>query len=539
MENQVKIFSNLTNKNEKFAKKYLHKITNNYEEIVNYKEEDGSNLLHQATQKFKIGYDSITYRKSGIKINSQNKKGKSPLHIAVAGNMYDIIELFIENKADIDIQDKSGCTPLFIAVEFGFYKIAELLLKNNANFHLFSKKLLPIHLAARNNNSSLVELLLNHGADPNTISQEGKTAYHYTHSIFVQKILRSKMNPLNFPNYHLLKDIEIINEDISFLSSIISSKFSGLDLDKIGKFFRLALSNRYLGQIKSILQKFHFQNYRDQYENSLLYYAILENNNLLVKLILENGGNPNIIGAENKSPLHIAAELGNVPAILLLLNTTQIYQQKDSEKPIDCARNQVSNFILSHFQQKIILKTRKKSNKDIFNDLVSEFSIFINCWIDMNKIQVLHQIGKGINGKSYLGKWESKDVVIKIVEDLSQPNLALEQKYYNEQMEKNVKIRQKSNVEENINSFFDSKRNFSGKHFFGTFYGYFIDHEENGKAHLSQLENIILKEVFAIGWTECKLKTPSSTGQPCSTSSKKPPQQFPYCIQKRIYYFSL
>ncbi|KAJ5067283.1 cyclin-dependent kinase inhibitor 2c [Anaeramoeba ignava] len=390
------------------------KITSNAEEILEYQEEDGSNLLHYATENSQLDMIRLLIE-SGIKIDSQNKNGKSSLHIAVRGNMYDVVEQFIAYKADINIQNKDGFTPLFIAVQFNFYKIAELLLKNNANFQIFTQKLAPIHLAAANNNPSLVELLIHYGSDPNLISQEGKNAYHYTQSIFVQKILRSKMNSNNFPNYYKMDNIEIINEEISFLNSLIETQTYNFNETQIEKFFHLALTNRYPQLIQKILKILDLHNYKDKYDQSLLHYTVIENNNFLLKMILNNNGNPNIIGAKKQTPLHVAAEQGNLPAVIMLLKQGANYNAKDykNRDPLNCSKSPATHFTLYSINKTYEIRRRQQSIKEILHIFISEMQPFIDSWIDINDLQIDRQIGKGINGISYLGKWNSKDVVIK------------------------------------------------------------------------------------------------------------------------------
>ncbi len=73
--------------------------------------------------------------KSGAKfeINKLNIYGLSPLHDAIFDNNTQLVELLIDNKADINIKSKSGRTPLDIAKQYNcIAEISSLLIKNGA-----------------------------------------------------------------------------------------------------------------------------------------------------------------------------------------------------------------------------------------------------------------------------------------------------------------------------------------------------------------------------------------------------------------------
>lgn len=52
----------------------------------------------------------------------------TPLHLAVANNYMDIVEVLLSHDAAIDCQDAKGRTPLHIAVAFGYTDMIDLIL---------------------------------------------------------------------------------------------------------------------------------------------------------------------------------------------------------------------------------------------------------------------------------------------------------------------------------------------------------------------------------------------------------------------------
>ena len=62
-------------------------------------------------------------------IDLKSKKGYSPLHYATLMNKFDVVELFINNGAKLDLKEnKYGDTPLHAAGWFGHEKIYNLLI---------------------------------------------------------------------------------------------------------------------------------------------------------------------------------------------------------------------------------------------------------------------------------------------------------------------------------------------------------------------------------------------------------------------------
>ena len=83
-------------------------------------------------------------KKDHLKLNTPNKLGKTPMHIAAAKGYIRVIQLLLEAGADINFPDLKGKTPLMEAVEHG--------------------------------NDDTVQFLLDKGADANAQDSAGKTA---------------------------------------------------------------------------------------------------------------------------------------------------------------------------------------------------------------------------------------------------------------------------------------------------------------------------------------------------------------------------
>lgn len=108
----------------------------------------------------------------GADINHKNKDGETPLISALTSSRFDVAEHLVERGADINvIEKKTGKTPLcfFVSVEFN-----EKLLKMGANPNVVVEekygKYSPLHYAAIYGYTDHAQLLIDYGADVNSLA---------------------------------------------------------------------------------------------------------------------------------------------------------------------------------------------------------------------------------------------------------------------------------------------------------------------------------------------------------------------------------
>jgi ankyrin repeat protein len=96
-----------------------------------------NNYLHQQliNDTKNNAMDSV---KSTIKkydcVNIQDKENKTLMHYAIEAGRREMMNLLLENNADLDMPDKDGKTPLHLACDLGAKDIILWLLMNKANF---------------------------------------------------------------------------------------------------------------------------------------------------------------------------------------------------------------------------------------------------------------------------------------------------------------------------------------------------------------------------------------------------------------------
>jgi ankyrin repeat protein len=83
-------------------------------------------MLQKASEK---GYEEIVklLLDAGVDVKSQDRSGRSALHLAASGGHTEIVKLLLNGKADVVMEDKFGNTPLQLALGESHDEVAELL----------------------------------------------------------------------------------------------------------------------------------------------------------------------------------------------------------------------------------------------------------------------------------------------------------------------------------------------------------------------------------------------------------------------------
>lgn len=114
----------------------------------------------------------------GSDINYVNEKGETALSIAIIGGHQKLVEFLLSEGADVDIR-KNKTTSIDIKLSENTteqdkprYEKMFAEYRNREN-----KVWSPIHIAVQSGNTNIVQLLLNHGADPTVKDKFGRTSF--------------------------------------------------------------------------------------------------------------------------------------------------------------------------------------------------------------------------------------------------------------------------------------------------------------------------------------------------------------------------
>jgi len=143
----------------------------------------------------------------GAEINARDRSGRTPLIIASALGYTDLAKLLIDRGADICATDNLQISVLHEAISSGCESLVRLLLGCHGNDQdpdefVNTRDLIrgetALHVAARTDCSSILDLLLKHGADINVVDSTGcaplHTAVQHIHLASAEKLISAGAN---------------------------------------------------------------------------------------------------------------------------------------------------------------------------------------------------------------------------------------------------------------------------------------------------------------------------------------------------------
>lgn len=124
-------------------------------------------------------------------IDSSSGINETALGISTFGGYKEITEMLVKNGADVNYQDAFGIAPMHGAARTNRTEIIQVLIENKANVNLATPdgKETPLHYAAKYNNPDVVKLLLEKGADKTAKDSQGMTPYDAAKKDNADKVL--------------------------------------------------------------------------------------------------------------------------------------------------------------------------------------------------------------------------------------------------------------------------------------------------------------------------------------------------------------
>lgn len=233
-------------------------LRNNRLYDVNEPDDDGNTLVHILSVKRRETLLADVIEMGGI-VNVQNKKGVSPLHMAVRMGHMPIVQLLINNKANPNIVDISGETPIFSAV--------------------------------RKNSVHVVKYLREHKSKFEIVNNLGNGLLHVageTNSVHVAKYLIEE---------ELIADVNRKNKSLETC------------LDVAVKKNHLHIAEYFITIFETVDKL-----------SPLLHTATRNNNIVLTEILIKAGIDPNVQDSAKASPLHLAVELQSLNLVILLVD---------------------------------------------------------------------------------------------------------------------------------------------------------------------------------------------------------------------------
>uniref|UniRef100_A0A8W8NFI1 Ion transport domain-containing protein n=1 Tax=Magallana gigas TaxID=29159 RepID=A0A8W8NFI1_MAGGI len=239
----------------------------------------------------------------GISVDFLNEKKDTALLWATKCGHEDM-ECLLSLGADPNKGNDKGSTAFYWAIRYGHTDIVRLLLKNtqtkvDINKERGSGLRAPIVLASAIGNYKIVELLLQHGADPNHVIRGGQTPLHHA----------CKEGRTDVVRILLESNADFKAKDAKGDTALLLAGQSG-----------------HTDIVSILLDRGDDPTQRNNLTHDLWYYAM--NNSDLLNTLIENGAAP----SEGKPHFFTAARYGHIEMIEHLLKAKQDPQELDSNR---------------------------------------------------------------------------------------------------------------------------------------------------------------------------------------------------------------
>ena len=238
---------------------------------------------------------------AGASLTSKDNRGSTPLHRAARGGVGAIMKFLMGATSDgTEIQDDDGMTPLHVASRYGHTGAIEILLTKHAQVDALSvDRLTPLHEGVLSDKKTVVDRLLDAGANQSQVDRNGRTPLFIASSQGYDGLVELLLRKDKTGNLRLQKD------DSGQLPIHIAAK------------------NGHLATLKALLNHDETSLVKEDREGhtplALAACGNSKNHAETVKLLIQRGAELSHKQLNGATPLHQAAQCGNELSIKYLL----------------------------------------------------------------------------------------------------------------------------------------------------------------------------------------------------------------------------
>ena len=263
-----------------------------------------------------------------------------PIHTATVFHNYELLKELIELGGNVNLvlNNKSAWTPLTLAIandteqflkESNFSsrdETVKILLRNGAMVNMCENGLMPLDLACSKGQASIVQLLLNHGAEVNLRNETGFSPFDSAcsngHESIVQLLLNNgaEVNLCNETGYSPLNSASVNGHESTVQLLLNNGAEVNLCNEKGCSPLCSACLNGHESIVQLLLNNGAEVNLFGEIECSPLFSACFKGHESIVQRLLNNDAEINLCNVEGCSPLYVACLNGHESTVQLLLS---------------------------------------------------------------------------------------------------------------------------------------------------------------------------------------------------------------------------
>jgi len=250
---------------------------------------------------------------------------ETPLIRATEGKHLDLIDLLLENGADLEGLDSWGDTALLTAVNWKHLEVVKHLIKKGANLHMVSaKKWIPLARAIKDGQGAIVDLLLAGGANPDYTGENGVAAIFFAIShnstFYLDKLIQAGAKlDYTYDNHGLsLVTNSILNDRLEVANRLLKGGANPHHVSTYGWTAWMAAAHKQLVTITQRLEETYGVEKGDISRVAFI-EAAGNGNRELVEAYIAEGKDVNLAMPRGLTALMNAAKKGDTRIIRLLV----------------------------------------------------------------------------------------------------------------------------------------------------------------------------------------------------------------------------
>ncbi|KAK2714306.1 hypothetical protein QYM36_008760 [Artemia franciscana] len=317
---------------------------------INIQNIEGMTPLHVAAAD---GYANVVeiLLRNGAKINIKDIERRTPLELAVANGHLEVVKILLQNeKIDINAKGTDDLTVLHIASQENRLEIVRYLVSEGSNINAKNKSgSKSIHIAAREGHKDTVQFFLRKGININDAGKANQTLLHYaafTGHLEVIKYLISKgadvnakdnngVSPMHIAANYGYKDVIIVLLENGAIYNLVdklnrkpvemSTNKDTIDLFASTEMLIKSVKRNSCSEVENCIKAGAIIDARNIAGGTSLHFAAWKGYEGIVKILLQNKANPNVLGIDKYTPLHYSAKFSHLKIVKLLLSHGAVY----------------------------------------------------------------------------------------------------------------------------------------------------------------------------------------------------------------------
>ncbi|QKX58041.1 uncharacterized protein TRUGW13939_05161 [Talaromyces rugulosus] len=247
-------------------------------------------------------------------LNAQDGTGKSPLHWAIIKSHTHIIDVFLQQGADVDLRDNESKCALHFAAEIGDERLVQILLRSPKNLEAKDNQgRTPLLIAVDNLQFEVIHRLVNAGAQVNALNNMNQNALHLI------CIKRQSSDSCNLLRYFIGHGISACECDIENMTPFLYAIGNGSEdlaafLLENGVDVNFQIHRKsWVGRTQNVFLYDEMDNDCEEISEgeqgsglSALHFSALKGDVRMTEFLLHHRADPNTKSDAGDTPLHLA-----------------------------------------------------------------------------------------------------------------------------------------------------------------------------------------------------------------------------------------